>query len=286
MTVLIVPQDTARGFKLEGIPLADGQSVTFAVGAVSTGYTVNGGSVTVLVPANAAIEANNGATWTLKQGETTYRTGTLYVTLTDSSGETGPAGPPGEDGADGADGAPGAGLGLLYTSAGKFMYFPQNSSATATGVITAGNVYYVPVFIEKTGGIAIDQVVYEVTVLAASSVTKVGLYSAHATTGMPETLIGQASNTGDGTTVAQKTISWSTTLPKGLSWLCIVAQGGTPTVRTITGRSPFVHSFSASNAANTTGYLTNASLTSGDFPTNAIAPTAHGSVPNLGVRYA
>lgn len=350
MTALIVPQDTARGFRLDDIPLANGQSVTFAVGAYSANYTVTDGSVNIIVTAGAAIIANDGAVWTLKQSSTTYKTGNLYITPTDSDGDAGPTGPPGADGTDGVDGskwysgagvpsnganvvgdwyvnttnsdvyektgasawtlrtnikgatgstgtagtngsagsagADGAGLGLKYVRTGYFMYFPTNAGPTATGTATAGNIYYTPVFVDKTGGIAIDQVIYEVTVLAASTVVKVGLYTANTSTGMPDTLIGQASNTGDATTVAQKSITWSTTLPKGLSWLAIVVQGGSPTLRSVTGRSPFVHSTVVSNAINTSGYLTGASLTTGDFPSTAVAPTAHGSVMNVGVRYA
>jgi hypothetical protein len=73
----------------------------------------------------------------------------------------------------------------------------------------------------------------EVTVAAASSTVRLGIYNI-GSNGLPTALVLDA-GTIDSSTTGAKEITIDTTLPAGLYGLAAVANGGTPTVRTITG---------------------------------------------------
>lgn len=73
----------------------------------------------------------------------------------------------------------------------------------------------------------------EVTTAAAGSTIRLGIYNI-GPTGLPTTLVVDA-GTIDAATTGAKEVTINQTLPAGLYGLAAVAQGGAPTVRTITG---------------------------------------------------
>lgn len=73
----------------------------------------------------------------------------------------------------------------------------------------------------------------EVTTLAAASTVRLGIYNI-GPTGLPTTLVLDA-GTIDASTTGAKELTIDVTLPAGLYGLAAVAQGGAPSVRTLTG---------------------------------------------------
>ncbi|WNT44598.1 minor tail protein [Arthrobacter phage Tillums] len=109
-------------------------------------------------------------------------------------------------------------------------YTPRGArSAFAT---TADRLTIVPFLVPKNQQFV--RIGTEVTVAAASSTVRLGIYNI-GTNGLPTSLVLDA-GTIDASTTGAKEITIDTgVLPAGLYGLAAVAQGGTPTVRTITG---------------------------------------------------
>lgn len=86
----------------------------------------------------------------------------------------------------------------------------------AAKAVTVNFPLYIPIWIERS--IPVDRVTFYVAVASASGVALLGLFSAHATTGIPETRLfdwGTVTTVGTG----YKTITIASTIPAGLSYI-------------------------------------------------------------------
>lgn len=115
---------------------------------------------------------------------------------------------------------------LFRSSTGNYL-FPGGSTTTLAA--TDAQMRTAPLLIVEA--ITIDRITCEVTVLAALSAFRMGIYSDSATRpGYPGALVLDA-GTVDTTTTGVKEITISQALSPGLYWLAGVAQGGAPTMR-------------------------------------------------------
>ncbi len=101
-----------------------------------------------------------------------------------------------------------------------------------TGAMTDGTVYYAPFFVSIASRIA--NVAMEVTTGGASSSSRIGIYSAHASTGQPNTLLGQSAEIDTATTgIKEEAITPVILAAKTNYWMAVAASGGAPTTRRI-----------------------------------------------------
>lgn len=149
---------------------------------------------------------------------------------------------------------------------------------SGTLALTAARLYLVPFIC--TGG-TLDRIAANVTVGAASSVIRYGLYSS--TGYLPDARVADFGTVdSSGTGVLELTISQAVSADT-LYWLALVTVGGTPTVTAISA-SPVVASTTSSDLFVTLGaYRHNASVT-GALPANISTPTATSSGPRITVR--
>lgn len=113
-------------------------------------------------------------------------------------------------------------------------YYGAGQATPSTGVSTLNLLQAVPIYVPH--GVTVVSIACEVTTLAAASTIRLGIYGHNATTDGPGTLILDA-GTVDSSTTGVKEITISQHLNPGWHWLAAVAQGGTPTIRTIGGAS-------------------------------------------------
>jgi hypothetical protein len=120
-----------------------------------------------------------------------------------------------------------AGLNAVFAT-GSY-YTPRG--ARSAFAATADRLTVVPFHVPKNQQFI--RIGAEVTVAAAASSIRLGIYNI-GSNGLPTTLVLDA-GTIDSSTTGAKELTIDVTLPGGLYGLAAVAQGGAPTVRTITG---------------------------------------------------
>lgn len=108
-------------------------------------------------------------------------------------------------------------------------YYNGPSGATGTLALVQNTLYVVP--FEVGQAVAIDRIGVQVTAGVASSFVRVGVYTSLAS-GLPGALLFDAGQL-DASAIAAVEATITRTLPHGLVWFGAVAQGGTPTVRTV-----------------------------------------------------
>lgn len=110
-------------------------------------------------------------------------------------------------------------------------YYGTNGGFPSTNPASVNTLWLTPLWVPAP--ITIDTIACEVTAAVAATTVRLGLYGS-ASTDMPGGLVLDA-GTIDSSTTGIKTITLSPTLriPAGLWWLASVAQGGSPTLRTI-----------------------------------------------------
>jgi len=120
-----------------------------------------------------------------------------------------------------------------YGSSGNY-WFPSSGASVAAATLN-NTMSLAAMYLPKP--VSISRVACNVTTAAASSVVRIGLYQHDPTTGRPKLSTSPLFDWGtiDSTTTGVKEITGlSATLPGGWSWLAWCAQGGGPSVSTIT----------------------------------------------------
>lgn len=120
----------------------------------------------------------------------------------------------------------------LRTSANNFV---QTSGVTGTTTAAvAGTLTFVPIVVPAT--VVTKNLYASVITAAAGATVRVGIYAN--ANGGPGALIAEGDSTIDASTTGVKSTTITQTLPPGSYWLAAVAQGGTPSLRTLVGRPP------------------------------------------------
>lgn len=114
-------------------------------------------------------------------------------------------------------------------------FLPCPVGGVTTGATPEKRMMLQPIFVPEE--ITIDKLVFEVTVLAAASKVEVGLFES--VNGLPSKRIwkGEAATTAIG---AKEITGINTKLPPGLYFIAEVAQGGAPTLKLGTQRTPYL----------------------------------------------
>ena len=144
-------------------------------------------------------------------------------------------------------------------------YYGPARASTGTSAYGANLATFTPITL---GDGTLVRIGCEVTTLAAASTVRLGIY-ADTGFGRPGKLVVDA-GTVAGTAVAVVAATISTPITAGKFWLCAVPQGGSPTLRTITG-SPDTPFASPNQAGMTLSNLTGLYCTgiSGALPSTA-----------------
>jgi hypothetical protein len=165
-------------------------------------------------------------------------------------------------------------------SAGR--YLTQPFSTRSTLALVQSVEYATPIYIGESGTVV--RIAAEVTAVGGAGST-VRLALRKNVNNFPGPLVGQGTIDGTSATVQEITVSWD--IPAGIYWLTATGQGGTPTVRAVTGAfapvswSTLASTFSATPLA---GYITAATVTGVLTDTYTIANRA-GVVPLVALRY-
>lgn len=145
-------------------------------------------------------------------------------------------------------------------------YVVVNAWQTAgTLVMTQNRMFYVPLWLDRA--LTLNRIGVGVTTAAAGSTLRLGAYTA--VNDAPDTLVADYGTVSAATT-GDKEITISQALPAGLTWLAIVAQGGTPTIYMST---PFV-GFPQTSLTNLAQYGSNQLYYNGDTVSGALPSTA------------
>jgi len=166
---------------------------------------------------------------------------------------------------------------------------PTAPSGVNTIAMSAlGMVYFCPVVVTRPGGLTLQAWGLSVTTGVAAAVLRIASYTANLDTGLPTTLRVEGSATIDASTAGVKTLTQTLTLPVGLSWLAVVAQGALPTVQGVTGRSANVQGFTASIISSVTAmaYTTASAAVTAAYPSAAPAVTGTAAGPAFALQPA
>ena len=125
-----------------------------------------------------------------------------------------------------------AGQQTLFVPSVYSIATPHTSRASAT--TSLNRVYFTPFWVPRA--LSIDRIAIEVTAAAASSVVRVGIYSTTASSDWPDALVSGSEGTIDtSASTGVLALTVALTLQPGFYWVAAVAQGGTPTLRLISG---------------------------------------------------
>jgi len=116
-----------------------------------------------------------------------------------------------------------------------YSYGPQSGAVSSTAA-TQSQLHAYPLIINKSSQ-AFDRIGITVSTGAASSTVRLGIYND--SSALPGTVLLDA-GTIDASTTGDKTITITQTLTRGRWWIVGVAQGGAPTLNTVTGVNPHV----------------------------------------------
>lgn len=123
---------------------------------------------------------------------------------------------------------PGQALGITMRT-GANRYYGSPFGLLNNGAITAGTLFYVPLWVPRP--ITISELYMNVSSAGgAGSVLRAGVYASDALTGDPLTLLAEAATTLSGVTTGGKQFSITLGLFEGLYWLAAAAQVANTTV--------------------------------------------------------
>jgi len=123
-------------------------------------------------------------------------------------------------------------VGMGTIVAGEYLRSNLTSAATTTFAITLNRLYGVPILVGITQ--TFDRISMEVTTGAAGNI-RLGLYTSHATTYLPDELVVDG-GTIDANSVAVQEVTISESLVPGLYWGAFVSDAS-PTIRAFTAAS-------------------------------------------------
>jgi len=167
---------------------------------------------------------------------------------------------------------PEGGTGFRRTVSGR--YYGATNHTTSTGVMSLNVLYLIPFWLPHAT--VFNEIDVEVTVAAAASTIRLGIYDTDVVnTDRPGNLEIECGSV-DSSTTGVKALATSVTLQAGLHWLGAVAQGGTPTVRTLVGSLDPVANTSFGWATDATQEV-NCHWTS----TSAALPSSYGGSVNV-----
>lgn len=154
-------------------------------------------------------------------------------------------------------------------------YYGTRSGVPNTSALPAGFCTLSPIFIP--GDVTIDRIGTEVTIAAATSVVRLGVYSCDAY-GRPLTLVLDA-GTVDASTTGEKELTISQSLPRGLYYLAAAVQTAGCTVRNIgfSEAPPVASTTFAGSAATTAPNCYTSSSVTGALPSTLSTSLAAGS---------
>lgn len=99
-----------------------------------------------------------------------------------------------------------------------------------TGIVVDGTVYFAPFFVTVASQIALAAI--DITTGGAGSAARIGIYSSHPSTGLPDALLDEtASFATTAIAVVEEAIGPVVLAAKTNYWMAFAASGGTPTVR-------------------------------------------------------
>lgn len=152
-------------------------------------------------------------------------------------------------GNEGVSGVVDAAWGQQFVSGTR--YAPQVGSA-GSAALTASQLVAFPFVITRWPGPSFNEAGIQVTAAVAATTVRLGVYADN--NGVPGSLIADWGAI-DSSTTGYKTaaITWSPA--PGRYWIAAVAQGGTPTVSTRSGSSPYVGKVTADGSGHTTAYI-------------------------------
>lgn len=134
-------------------------------------------------------------------------------------------------------------------------YYGANGGMPGANAFANQQMWAAPLWVPHA--ITIDRLACEVTVLAAGSTVRLGLYGS-TVADTPGTLILDAGTVDSATTGIKEILALSTRIPAGLYWLAGVSQGGTPTLRSIGNSSaPPVASTAGGGSTGPNAYFQN-----------------------------
>lgn len=112
-------------------------------------------------------------------------------------------------------------------------YLVPPFSASTTMVLVDGTEYAIPIFMPGP----FDMIGFsaEITVADAASTLRFGLRSSHATQWKPGSVIAETTGSGASVTRLAASVTTVAVAVGGWYWLTLTAQGGTPTIRAVTG---------------------------------------------------
>lgn len=142
------------------------------------------------------------------------------------------------------------GLGLpgsVFTTG--YSYGPQTGTPSSSAA-TAGQLHAYPLIINRASQ-AFDRIGINVNTGATGSTVRLGIYADSG--GLPGALLVDA-GTVDTATAGDKVLTIAQTLSRGRYWVAAVAQGGAPTLGTVTGVSPYVGKPTVSGSGHTAAY--------------------------------
>lgn len=166
-------------------------------------------------------------------GETGPVGATGAVGATGTTGTTGAAGATGSQGIQGVAGTP-AVLGSVYVRRKSGLYYTPNGTPS-TLVVTQNRMYCQPFWVGNA--ITLDRIGIGFTTAASGSAVRLGIYADNGS-GYPGSLVLDAGTVATATGTGEPEITINQALTPGLYWLAGVAQGGTPTLRSITTGDP------------------------------------------------
>lgn len=176
--------------------------------------------------------------------------------------------------------------GGIKTVFGSGTYVPTDlTAAQSTAAPAVNTLYYAPITLR--GGGVFSGIACEVTTLAATSVSRMGVYGRNVTTGKPDALLAAAVGTADQSTTGDKVLSFASTLTltTGIYFLAWVQQVAPATIRTHANAN-YQTVFGTTNPAsqNLNGYSQTG--VSGALPANAGTLAIDSAIPRLFLKTA
>lgn len=163
-------------------------------------------------------------------------------------------------------------------------YYTSDTAGGSDGTTTLTQSRLLFLQFTAPNGVSIDRIGVEVTTGVASTTIRLGIYASTAG-GLPGSLVtdyGTIDSSGTG--AKEITISPAATLAAGTYWLAIVAQGGTPTVRSKGfSTNPYIGRAAIDNANPT---CWNQDSVTGALPGTATPLNTQALLPKVMVRIA